>query len=509
MTSEGGSFDNISEVSISDDLRFCLTELVDECLKHRPESEVETTYFQNILEPLFRQIASDAIFHRPIEVVDFLLDWVQKRAGKPLEEAGLPSCSPLSQIKSWCDRQLRFKNKHQSTWKQYEMLKLGLGRTDAGKKILEAASQEDQVALDAALAASGLADTNTVAVQPFGGSGHGLIPLDSNPSTPSTPNIYRLSPSAAEAEAAETMGEVLRALRSRGVMSASAAFEHFGKGQDGCISMDLLLNEIGSFGTVSPRRAERLVRSLDRRGTSRIEYRDFRSKISGFLATSREFHSSLGGDELNAIMVRIQSKLDQRGLTAVEAFREWDRSSCGQLDCNEFITGLRSLRLGLSSKEVAQVFKAVSGTSNNVSDLLPKNGDKNVVDAGCMTSLQNFELMFRSAKQQPSLRDWALNSFSLLREGLELCAVEKSLRYFSEHSDLIHYNGFAALVLDIDPKCTSIEIGKLWCVLDKEDGIEEPVVTIQELLRWMAPRGRVGKQYQQQSKTIVPFISPQ
>merc|ERR1719230_2313372 len=107
------------------------------------------------------------------------------------------------------------------------------------------------------------------------------------------------------------------------MMSASAAFQYLQPGDDGCISAANFLNEINGFQTISPERGQRLVSSLDRRGTGRIEYKDFRSKISSFLATSREFHPSLSRDELDAIMTRIMTKLQEDGQTVSNAFVEW------------------------------------------------------------------------------------------------------------------------------------------------------------------------------------------
>merc|ERR1719230_917577 len=66
------------------------------------------------------------------------------------------------------------------------------------------------------------------------------------------------------------------------------------------------MTKINSFGTISPWCGARLVASLNRRGDGRIDYRDFQSQISGFLAASCDSHSSSSSDELNAILTRTQ-----------------------------------------------------------------------------------------------------------------------------------------------------------------------------------------------------------
>merc|ERR1712032_25584 len=97
--------------------------------------------------------------------------------------------------------------------------------------------------------------------------------------------------------------------------------------------------------------------------------------------------------------------------------------------------------------------------------------------------------MLKSSKQN-RVKDWAVASFAALRENLELGAVEKTLRHYAEQPECqyMHYSGFTALASDMQPSLSSVEIGKLWCVLDKVDGMEEPAVGIGELVRWMAPR---------------------
>lgn len=456
---------------LGEPLRECLVEMVDECLRHKDEGVEAESYFANVLEPLFREIASGCIDGQPEDPVEFVQEWVEEKLKAPAGANSLPTelLAPLPCLQAWCERQLSFKKRQRpamealqgevaSLRKQLEMLNRGLGLTPAGQQMLAAAAAGDQGAFDDALAVSGL-------VQQQGAADNGGATS---------------SPSAAEAETAETMGEVLRALRMRGMMSASAAFQHFQPGEDGCISSDHLLNEINSFGGISPRRSARLVSNLDRRGSGRVDYRDFRSKISSFLATSREFHPSLSADELQAIMTRIRRKLQQQGLTVSEAFREWDADATSTLECSEFMAGLRSLHLGLSGKEVAQVFNAMTDADGN---------------KGGMVSLHVFETsMLRGAKQN-RLKDWALASFARFRETLELGAVEKALRHYSEQPEgqYMHYSGFTALASDTDPGFSSVEIGKLWCVLDKEDGIEEPSASIEELLHWMAPHLSAAK----------------
>jgi len=461
---------------IGEALRDCLVELVDECLRHKPDGVEAESYFADVLEPLFRYITADCIDSRPEDPVEFVQAWVEEKMKLGASNFTAELLAPLPCVKAWCDKQLRFKLKQTlamealqaevlALHRQLQMVKEGLGRTSAGQEMLAAVAVGDQAAFDAALdALSNVGPPN---------NNNGAIDM-----------FMATPPSTAEAEAAETMGEVLRGLRLRGVMSASAAFQHFQPGEDGCISSVLLLKEINSFGSISPQKSSRLVDNLDRRGNGRVEYRDFRSKISGFLATSSDFHPSLSADELHAILARIHDKLLQQGLNVSEAFREWDSNASGTLECTEFMAGLRGLHLGLSGKEVAQVFNAMSDSNAAAGH----EGNRRAV------SLQAFQDSLVRGEKQNRLKDWATASFSRLRETLELGAVERSLRHYAEQPECqhMHYSGFSALASDTESAFSSIETGKLWCVLEKEDGVEEPSVGIEELLRWMSPQRSSG-----------------
>lgn len=456
---------------VGEPLRECLIEMVDECLRHKGEGIDHENYFASVLDPLFRILASDCMEKSTEDPVEFVQEWVELKLKAPLgTSTGLPTelLAPLPCLKAWCDKQLRFKQRHRPAMdalqaevavlrRQLQMLQRGLGVTLDGQAILAAVAAEDQPAFDAAVTSSGL-----------------LRPAQAVDAYEMAGVAPEGSPSAMEAESSETMGEVLRELRLRGMMSASAAFQHFQPGDDGFILAARFSEEINRFENISPRRCHNLVRCLDRQVHGRIHYQDFRSKISSFLATSRDFHPSLSADELHAIMTRIRMKLQQQGLTVSEAFREWDAggNANGILECAEFMSGLCSLNLGVSSKEAAQVFNAMTDKAN------PGR-----------VSLQVFETSLQGGMNQNRLKDWALTSFRKLREKVELGAAEKCLRRYAEepHCQHLHYSGFTALTNATEPSYTSTEIGKLWCVLHKVDGVEEPTVSVDELLTWMDP----------------------
>lgn len=504
---------------LGEPLRGCLVELVHECLKQKPENVSEETYFAETLEPLCRRLVGDCLKSRNEDAVAFVQKWVKEQEQQEQDQKdaacdlGVPS--PLSCMLAWCDKRELEEADERERWKlqaelevlrrKHRALEEGLGRTVLGKRILEAVEEGDQLELDAALAAAGLdggtahETRGTPATSSTAPANHRETALVLAGSTEAANDALAQSPSTAEAEAAESMGAVLRALRDRGVKSASAAFAHFGPGDDGRIDAQHLLTEISHLGVLSPSKATRLVQALDRLGTGRICYRDFRAKIVGFLATSHDFHSSLSDDEFAAIMTRINVRLQMQNLLVSEAFKEWDSNGSGILECSEFMAGLRSLRLGLSGKEVAQVFNALSvvgsppATTNTGAGNEHEPGRESPTGANNahsgFVSLAALESAVVSGAKQNRLRDSALASFARLRESLELGAVDASLRRYAEQPEChyMFYSGFTAMANDADPSISSAEIGRLWCVLEKQDDIEEPAVDVAELVRWMFP----------------------
>jgi len=238
---------------LGEPLRGCLVELVDECLQYKPEDVSEAAYFADTLEPLFRRLIADCLENRHQDTRAFVEKWVKEEQIKEQTDctfdAGVPT--PLSCMAGWCSRRAMdsadevsaLKAELEALRRKQAVLEEGLGRTPQGKRILQAAAEGDHVELDAALAAAGLlgervsGDVHAVASGAPASSGETALVLRSR----TAPVGGLVSPSAAEAEAAESMGAVLRALRDRGVKSASAAFAHFGPGDDGRIEAQHLL----------------------------------------------------------------------------------------------------------------------------------------------------------------------------------------------------------------------------------------------------------------------------
>jgi hypothetical protein len=245
-----------------------------------------------------------------------------------------------------------------------------------------------------------------------------------------------------------------------------------------------MLEELQRMEVLQQHEILNLLDSLDA-GTGRVHYQNFRTAVVGFLASSRDFHTALSPEEFHAIMYRIQSRIQMKGQSLAQFFSEWDANQTGFMDTTDFLAGLRSLRLGLSGKEVAQIFNSLRAGSYDSGDgrLLQGQGER--------VSLSAFRMLVEQCAKDVRLKDWATATFARLRERITARAVEMAVK---QHADpdltqYLPYTSFVTFLSSSDPAMTSPEIGRLWCILDKEDAYERPLVRLEEVLRWMEPHG--------------------
>jgi len=454
------------DVYFDSSFREALIDVVNNCLNHKPDNVPVDQYFADHLEPILSALAVDCITSQPENPVIFLQEWAKQH-----EEAYKGACFEVSQdvdldispiarmaLTSWHHKEqaqeLEILQRH------YGLLKEALASSQRGCQILRAAETGDRSSLFAILEPLGLAR--------------------------STDGQY----SATSAQVLELLGKVLRCLRNRGVTSASSAFSAFSPEQDWTIPVQRMHAELRHLQVLQEDEVKQLVRNLDHAGTGKISYRDFRTLVVRFLATSRDFHYALSPEEFNALMFRIEARLASNGTTVGQALSELDASKTGALSDAEFMYSLRLLRLGLSNKEVAQVFNSLSANSFRAAGTaeLP-----NPVMRG-QVSIALFEALVEKCSKENFLKDRALSSFSKLRETLARSVKPPTswiacLRQYADPPlrQYLNFGAFSGLLMDVDSSMTSAEIGRLWCVLEKDDFSDEPLARIEELLRWMGP----------------------
>lgn len=449
--------------------REALIDVVDGCLKHRPEAVPVEQYFQDHLEPVLSALAIDCIASQPENPTAFLHAWVRQREcetspsqkGSALQDGDF-DVSPIARmaISSWhhkeCSRELAALQKEQGTLRDV------LKTSQRGLRLLRAAEAGDRSAVLAILEPLGLAQGQS-------------------------------SSAAAAVRAMDHLGKVLRCLRSRGVTSASSAFLHFSPDQDWTVSTQRMQVEISHLQVLQEDEIHQLVQYLDHEGSGRVSYQSFRTMVVRFLATSRDFHYALSPEEFNAIMFRIESRLASNGTSIGQALAELDSSNSGALSDTEFMQSLRLLRLGLSNKEVAQVFNSLSASSFKAAGTseLP-----NPLMRG-QVSIDLFASLVAKSSKDSRLKEWATSTFNKIREvpppSLQHSATSCSsswLRFLRHYADppvrqFLNFGAFSTLLTAVDSSMTSPDISRLWCVLEKDDQADEPLVRIEELLRWM------------------------
>mmetsp|Transcript_15451 Transcript_15451/g.42503 ORF Transcript_15451/g.42503 Transcript_15451/m.42503 type:complete len:523 (-) Transcript_15451:59-1627(-) len=500
---------------ISASLRSCLVDVVDKCLRHKPEHLSSEEYFAEGVEPLLRCLMADCIVSKPDDLAEFVHRWVARRANDECI-GGAEHASPLAHLASWSARRREQDRDRElaELRRRFELLAETLNGTDSGREVLRAVMAGDRGALASALRPSGLASqeisaptaesretrragpdvtTDFSSVLEYTG---GATEIRSLLDVPAISESLRRDAAAGNrwqgntaetlgvpAEAFHSMGVVLHALRNQGISSAAAAFKYFGPDNDQAdsISCDRLLAGIERLGTLSSRQTVKLLQGLDRRGSGRVTYNDFKGAVVGFLASSSEFHSELSTDELVALVGRIQLKLSRLGLTVGKGFASVAPNSRGELNYEEFVGGLKVLRLGLSHKEIAQVFNAVRHNGSNT------------------VRLEDFEAMLGSSVVRDGISSgimqWGAVHFAQLHSAVGQAAIEAHVRRYAAEPDRRHlsYASFSAIVSDAAPRMSSTEVARLWSLLDKVDDVEECVVDVLELVGRLTRAELVGR----------------
>lgn len=448
------------------DLRGLLVEMAHQSLEGKPSEMTEDEYLEH-LEPILNTLASDCMVKQPENLKSFVQQWVEDKHN---DQKALEGVSPFGRLamQSWKPKaSMEESPELQGLRQEHGFLQEVLQSSERGRKVFHAVQQRDRTGLLSLL-------------EPAQESS--VVPLQAQPVQRGFSALHYL-------------GKVLRSLRHEGITSASAAFTYFSPDQDWTIPVPRMKLQLRRMQVLNGGEINQLLQYLDTSGIGRISYRPFRTAVAEFLAISRDFHSALSPEEFNAILCRIQARLQRTGMTFSEAMREAEGKN--SLPGSQFMQSLRNLRLGLSNKEVAQIFNSLSANSFRVAGTthLP-----NPVQNG-QVSVVLFEALLEKSALENKLQDWAMAAFPRLREILgDEEAVQSALRNHAEPPlrQYLPFTGFAALLTDADPGITSAEIARLWCVLEKDDFSDEPLVRFEEFLQWInaeAPKVKSKKDH--------------
>lgn len=449
------------------DLRGLLVEMAHQSLEGKPSEMTEDEYLEH-LEPILNTLASDCMVKQPENLKSFVQQWVEDKHN---DQKAMEGVSPFGQIamQSWKPKaSMEESPELQGLRQEHGFLQEVLQSSERGRKVFHAVQQRDRTGLLSLLEPAHCESS--------------VVPLQAQPVQRGFSALHNL-------------GKVLRSLRHEGITSASAAFTYFSPDQDWTIPVPRMKLQLRRMQVLNGGEINQLLQYLDTSGIGRISYRPFRTAVAEFLAISRDFHSALSPEEFNAILCRIQARLQRTGMTFSEAMREAEGKN--SLPGSQFMQSLRNLRLGLSNKEVAQIFNSLSANSFRVAGTthLP-----NPVQNG-QVSVVLFEALLEKSALENKLQDWAMAAFPRLREILgDEEAVQSALRNHAEPPlrQYLPFTGFAALLTEADPGITSAEIARLWCVLEKDDFSDEPLVRFEEFLQWInaeAPKVKSKKDH--------------
>lgn len=463
--------------------RETLVNVVNDCLKQKPEEVPTDEYFEEHIEPILSKLAVAGLSAQPEHPAAFVNNWQANQQSQigfmDVSDVSddMPHTSPIATMAnlSWKQKQMeKMESELGSLRLRYDILKQALQRTHQGREAVRAAERGDQQGVFHALGQVSFSGNGGV-------QGNSLKFSDDQLKSRHGQTVDLSSPANRSSEAAnEQLGVVLRCLRERGVTSASSAFTHFRPDQDSAVPRQQMQEEIQRMGILTSHEVSNLLDSLDATGCGKVHYQDFRSAVVGFLSSSRDFHSALSPEEFNAIMYRIQNRIQMKGQSLSQFFSAWDANQRGFLETREFLAGLRSLRLGLSGKEVAQIFNSLRAESYDSGEGGALQGQ------GRMVNLEAFKMLVEQGAQDVRLKDWATGTFARFRHHITAKAVEQHAD--SEAPQHLAYTSFVTFLSSSDPAMTPPEIGKLWSLLDKEDSCERPLVRLEEVLRWLEPQ---------------------
>lgn len=184
-------------------------------------------------------------------------------------------------------------------------------------------------------------------------------------SLPIVPRRAAASVPMSSKRSAVLMGSVLRALSKRSISNASDAFRFFAGGADVKeVPTDAFQRKLRGLEALTPEEGYFLIQSLDPEMLGVVRFRSFRIIMANFLSQSAEIHQTLPDDQYNALLIRIQRQLADKGLDVEDVFRDYQRDQDGCIGCREFVAGLRGAQIGLAEKELVQLFDALTSRLN-------------------------------------------------------------------------------------------------------------------------------------------------
>lgn len=233
--------------------------------------------------------------------------------------------------------------------------------------------------------------------------------------------------------------------------SASQAWRYFEPSEENTVDRHNFYTKVTVLDILTQGEVAGLLEFVDYGGSGSIDYDEWKAALMMALAASGELHALPTEEEFNAVMYRIDAKLKAKGISAKEAFEMCDLDKSKGLTHEEFTQGMIKLQVGLSVKEITQMFFAMDA------------------DQGGTMDLEEFEDAIFDGAESDTMRDVAVPIFKKVGESLiqKACVEECQELATPAGSDQLSFDGFVQLIRLGHPEMTLSAIMRLWCIVDK------------------------------------------
>jgi Ca2+-binding EF-hand superfamily protein len=233
--------------------------------------------------------------------------------------------------------------------------------------------------------------------------------------------------------------------------SASQAWAFFGPDKENQVDRDTFYTKVKSLDILTQEETSGLLEYVDYGGSGSIDYDEWKAGLMMALASSGELHALPTEEEFNAVMYRIDAKLKSKGITPKKAFEMCDLDKSKGLTHEEFMQGMLKLQVGLSQKEITQMFFAMDA------------------DQGGTMDLEEFEDAILDGAEADTMRAVALPIFKQIGQALiqKACVEECQELATPVGSDNLSFDGFVQLVRFGLPDMSLSSVMRLWCIVDK------------------------------------------
>lgn len=235
------------------------------------------------------------------------------------------------------------------------------------------------------------------------------------------------------------------------VSTASQAWAFFEPDDTNQVDSNHFQAKISGLDILTQDEIVSLLEYVDYGASGSVDYGEWKAGLMMALAASGDLHALPTEEEFNAVMFRIKAKLVAKGMTPKEAFGSCDFDNSAELSHDEFMQGMLKLQLGLSKKEITQLFFSMDA------------------DQGGMLDLEELEDAIEEGAEADTMKGVVTPVFKTVGKALirKSCLEECERLASPVGSHMLSFDGFVQLMRIGHPDMTLSSIMRLWCIVDK------------------------------------------